>query len=90
MPRRAVAPPSYPGNFTEPLRSSSPELRERVPSIEMKDLHIHAPPLPPDPEDEKGYPDLVYGGGEPAVGGHYGTESFCTLPRRPCCRQAWT
>ncbi|XP_065353016.1 uncharacterized protein kek3 isoform X1 [Cloeon dipterum] len=46
---------------------------ERVPSIEMKDLHIHAPPLPPDPNEAKYQP----------YDPRYGSESFCTLPRRP-------
>jgi len=46
---------------------------ERVPSIEMKDLHIHAPPLPPEPDDGK------YAPYDP----RFTTETFCTLPRRP-------
>ncbi|XP_059485243.1 uncharacterized protein LOC132202386 isoform X2 [Neocloeon triangulifer] len=45
---------------------------ERVPSIEMKDLHIHAPPLPPDPDEGK-YPPF-----DP----RFSSDTFCTLPRR--------
>jgi hypothetical protein len=52
---------------------------ERVPSIEMKDLHIHAPPLPPDPSEGK-YPPY-----DP----RYSTDSFCTLPRRPQDRRRY-
>jgi hypothetical protein len=79
--------PSYPFSATECVRTNSSELHERVPSIELKDLHIHAPPLPPDPDDEKGYPDVVTSYGDP---GHmYGTESFCTLPRRPYGNSRW-
>ncbi|KAF4528005.1 hypothetical protein B566_EDAN002188 [Ephemera danica] len=86
LPARPTVP-GYPFPAAECVRNTSPDLHERVPSIELKDLHIHAPPLPPDPDDEKGYPDVVNPYGDP---GHmYGTESFCTLPRRPYGNSRW-
>lgn len=86
LPRRPVAP-SYQFSGCDAGASAGGCLQEREPSIELKDLHIHAPPLPPDPEDDparadKAFPDIIGANSKYGDPGLYGTESFCTLPRR--------